>query len=401
MADLPDIQNQIAPLMNSLRDILSNINSNIARFVQATERLITATQSIGRRASNAGQAAGIPHGQGQSSEVALLRAIYDQLRLQQSMNQKPQLASSYTGGGSVLNKELEKLIGKIDPSTLYKTVGDKILVSLGSTRNIVRSSVALGGRAISKVGKGFMEGVENFNKTGFPESSGGYGAAQSIVGNALDVAGSAVKGGINWALGGVGGGGAGGGRGGAGAGAEAGGAEAAEAVPEVGAVMAFVSACKEGALKMVDVVVELAKLPMTVQKLGESLLESQRVFSEVSGPMAEVFAKWDVFKIQQTSRMGDALAPSAGKLEESLERLMNELEPYLVAILALINDIVAIWIGWFTDLMQLLKKIAAYLFDIDVSDLKEEPPIADINKMLWTSNIQFEARRGRPFVFPF
>lgn len=103
--------------------------------------------------------------------------------------------------------------------------------------------------------------------------------------------------------------------------------------------------------------VELAKLPGQIKDWANSLLESQRKLGEVSGAMAQVFARKDVFDTFRNQRIGDATAGSAGNLEGSYEHLSNALESIDTLTSNIWNDGVAIITELFADLMDIMNVV--------------------------------------------
>jgi len=120
------------------------------------------------------------------------------------------------------------------------------------------------------------------------------------------------------------------------------------AIPGVGEVLAVVAAvATAGGL--------LLGLPVIIKDFGEALLDYQKKFSEYSGELFEVFAKFEVFNIRESIKLGGALAPSAGKLEASLERLITTLNPYLAGILTVVNEIASFAADAITELIRFLE----------------------------------------------
>lgn len=172
--------------------------------------------------------------------------------------------------------------------------------------------------AVSKSSKTSTTETLSVGKNGLPMAEAGAGEVASGVASAAGAAG----------------------RGGAaagGAGASAAGGLAA-AASTVGIVVAVGAA--------------LAALPVLIRSWGDSLLESQRKLSEVSGSMAQVFAQKEVADTMRQQRIGDATAGSAGGLSDALGKLEDKFEPFLVIITNFLNGAMTGFVEFATRIMD-------------------------------------------------
>lgn len=109
---------------------------------------------------------------------------------------------------------------------------------------------------------------------------------------------------------------------------------------------------------IIGVAAAIAYLPFAVRDFATSVLESQRHFAEVSGQMAQVMAKFDVFQILYNQKVGESIAPSAAGLENSIEKLMKELMPYVKSSYYIINTALSYIVDGMTLLTKILESIA-------------------------------------------
>jgi hypothetical protein len=107
-----------------------------------------------------------------------------------------------------------------------------------------------------------------------------------------------------------------------------------------------------------------AKAAFGLEHWNDSLLETQRHFAEFSGSMAQVISQWDVFKALQAQQVGEKLAPSAGDLEQSMEKLSSAIQPYTTGIQEILNiiltvivDVITAFIEGFEAILQVLSHI--------------------------------------------
>lgn len=158
----------------------------------------------------------------------------------------------------------------------------------------------------------------------------------------------------------------------AGAGAEAG-AVAGEAAVGAGAgltatgIGAIVVAVAVVVAALAALAIAIAQIPFKIRDWAESMLNSQRDVAEVSGDMAQVMARFDVFKVMYQQRTGSFTAGSAGGLEQSLERLMTTLQPYIVVITNVLNTIATFVVDVVTflvDMVEELVKTVAKIADL-------------------------------------
>jgi hypothetical protein len=97
------------------------------------------------------------------------------------------------------------------------------------------------------------------------------------------------------------------------------------------------------------------KIPQLIMSWAESLLDAQRKYAEVSGAMAQVMARWEVFSIFNNQKIGNALAPSASMLESSMEDLMETLTPYIIGMFEALNVIMSIVVSTLSVTIKILE----------------------------------------------
>lgn len=123
-------------------------------------------------------------------------------------------------------------------------------------------------------------------------------------------------------------------------------------------VIAGLSGLTVGTIAAVAAVVAI---PPALAALGIGIFEAERAFAEASGPMAGLFAKWDVFLFNFMGRVGNKVAPSAQFLEASLEKLLTRIEPYLDTAISTLNYIlggITYAIEWLIQLFEVLNPLS-------------------------------------------
>lgn len=143
----------------------------------------------------------------------------------------------------------------------------------------------------------------------------------------------------------------------------------------LGALLIIGPKIKELQDKLIAFVIKIAKLPFTLQKFGESVLNASRDLAEGSGAIANILTAFKAQDLARKARVGNATADTTGGLANALDGLKTALEPmvtfmknvgnlFATAIVSL-GKIIAIFTGPIFDalnkLIDLLTKILIWL----------------------------------------